>query len=180
MRKEIEVKARVADFDEIARRLSELGCVLSEPVTQHDTIFVDAHYGPFEEFQPGKNLLRIRKSKGKFLFTIKQPQSNEQDAIEYESEVLEPEEMKQAILLMGYHEACQVNKTRRKGNHNDWEICLDSVEGLGSFIEVEKIADDPDVQAVQAELFEFLTTLGVKPEDRVTQGYDTRVYLSKK
>ena len=176
MRKEIEVKAKVDDIGKVSQKLIELGCVLSDSVIQNDTIFVDDNYGEFDKFQPGKNLLRIRDANGKFFFTIKQPQSNEQDAIEYETEITNPKEMKEAILLMGYHEAIQVKKKRIKTKYNDWEICLDQVEGLPSSIEVEEIADDPDAGAVQDKLFNFLMSLGLKKEDRLTEGYDTMLY----
>ncbi|MDO8743454.1 MAG: class IV adenylate cyclase [Candidatus Azambacteria bacterium] len=180
MRKEIEVKAKVANLDTVAQKLLKLGCALSEPLTQNDTIFVDDKYGPFEKFQPDKNLLRIRESQGKFLFTLKQPKSNQLDCIERETEILNPQEMKEVLLLMGYHEAVQVHKVRIKTNYNNWEICLDKVEGLGSFIEVEKICEDVDAEKIQNELFAFLQTLDIKPEDRIYEGYDTLVYLSTK
>lgn len=180
MRKEIEVKAKVANLDTVAQKLLELGCILSEPLTQNDAIFVDGNYGSFDQFQPYKNLLRIRESNGKFLFTLKQPKSNQLDCIERETEILNPQEMKEALLLMGYHEVVQVHKVRTKTNYGDWEVCLDKVEGLGSFIEVEKICEDGDAEKVQNELFTFLQTLGIKPEDRIYEGYDTLVYLSTK
>jgi len=56
-------------------------------------------------------------------------------------------------------------------------ICLDEVEGLGSFIEVEKTSAE-DGEAIQEELFNFLESLGVKREDRVFKGYDTLKYDS--
>ncbi|MDO8676593.1 MAG: class IV adenylate cyclase [Candidatus Azambacteria bacterium] len=180
MRKEIEVKAKVADLDTITQKILELGCTLSESLIQNDTIFVDDNYGPFDKFQPDKNLLRIRESSGKFLFTIKQPKGNQLDCIERETEILNPQEMREALLLMGYHEAVQVHKVRIKTNYNNWEICLDKVEGLGSFIEVEKICEYTDAEKVQNELFAFLQTLGIALEDRIYEGYDTLVYLSKK
>ena len=77
MRKEIEVKAKLNNPEEAESKLKALGCVLSEPIIQHDTIFVDDNYGIFDEFQPNKNLLRIREAKGKFILTLKQPKSNE-------------------------------------------------------------------------------------------------------
>lgn len=180
MRKEIEVKARIQDLDIIKQKLVALGCVFTEPVTQHDTIFVDSNYGAFDEFQPDKNLLRIRESNGKYIFTIKQPKSNEQDALEHETEISDPKEMREAILLMGYHEEARVHKTRQKSRYQNWEICLDQVEGLGAFIEVEEITDQDAVEEIQNKLFEFVQTLGVLPEDRVTQGYDTMVYIKNK
>lgn len=180
MRKEIEVKARLQDPEIIINKLIGLGCTLSEPVTQHDAIFVDDNYGIFDEFQPDKNLLRIRESGGKYILTLKQPKSNEQDAIEHETPVGDSHEMRKILEYMGLHEAVQVHKTRQKSSYNDWEICLDDVEGIGSFIEVEKVAEDPDVEVVQKELFDFLKSLGVKDEDRVTHGYDTMVFRKNK
>ncbi len=181
MRKEIEVKAKLNNSEKVISNLKKLGCVLSEPVTQHDTIFVGDDYGAFDEFQADKNLLRVRETEGKFILTLKQPKSNEQDAIEHETEVKDAGEMREILQHMGLHEAVRVKKARMKTHYNEWEICLDEVDGLGLFIEVEKIADDPDVEAVKNELFDFLKGLGIKPEDRITNGYDTLIYrLNKK
>ncbi|MDP3762811.1 MAG: CYTH domain-containing protein, partial [bacterium] len=58
-----------------------------------------------------------------------------------------------------------------------YEICLDEVDRLGSFVEVETFSDDGDPEKIQEEIFKFLLSLGVKPEDRVREGYDTLVYL---
>lgn len=178
IQKEIEVKAKVKDLVVVKTKLEELGCTFSEPVIQDDTIFVN-FAGDFTKFVPGTNFLRIRKAKGKVLFTLKQPQKNELDCIEKEVEISDAGQFRGALELMGYHEAVQVYKTRTKTRFNDMEICLDDVKGLGSFVEVEKITDG-DGDAVQETLFNFLETVGVKREDRVINGYDTLVYLNGK
>lgn len=180
MRKEIEVKAKVNNLDEIAGKLTELGCVLSQPITQHDTVFVENDYGPFEQFQPKKNLLRIREAGNEFILTLKRPQSNQLDSIEHETKIYDPNETKEILALMGYHEIVKIHKTRRKTKYNEWKICLDQVDKLGSFIEVEKMADDADAKKIQNELFSFLQSLGIKQEDRVFDGYDTLIYLTTK
>lgn len=176
MRKEIEVKARVVNAALLMQKLEEKGVVLSEPIIQNDETFVDAHYGKYDEFQPGKNILRIRESKGKFLFTLKQPQMNEMDALERETEITAPIEFREALLLMGYAPAVQIHKSRRKGKYKDYEICMDEVAELGSFIEVEKVTDGGNAEEIQEGLFQFLEGLGVKREDRVLNGYDTLIY----
>ena len=179
MRKEIEVKARVADLGELTKKLEAMGVVLSEPIIQNDQTFIDESYGSYDKFQPGRNILRIRENNGKFIFTIKQSQSNELDSIERETEIAEPEEFREALLLMGYKPAVEIHKVRRKAKYKDYEICLDEVKGLGSFVEVEKITDEKNADEVQNKLFEFLESLGVKREDRVTNGYDTLIYLKQ-
>ncbi len=177
MRQEIEVKAKVGNLEAVAEKLRSLGCEISEPAIQDDTIFVN-YTSAYDEAVSGEgmNFLRIRKSKGKILFTIKQPQSNELDCLEREVEVNDAQEMEEAILLLGYHEAVQVYKIRRKANYNGYEICLDDIRGLGTFVEIEKIAENENAEMVQEELFNFLESLGVKREDRITNGYDTLVY----
>jgi predicted adenylyl cyclase CyaB len=136
MRQEIEVKARVSDMQAIEEKLRALGCTISEPVIQDDTVFVD-YSEAYDQMSPGKNFLRIRKSNDKTLFTVKQPQQGELDCFEHETEISDAEEMRQAILLMGYHEAIKIYKTRRKTNYGEYEICLDEVRDLGTFIELE-------------------------------------------
>lgn len=50
-------------------------------------------------------------------------------------------------------------------------VCLDSVENLGDFIEIEKLTDEDDGERVQEEL--VLVDLCVLREDRIFLGYDT-------
>ncbi len=180
MRQEIEVKAKVENLEVIAEKLRVLGCEISEPAIQDDTIFVN-YTTAYDEAVSGQgmNFLRLRKSNGKILFTIKQPQSNELDCLEREVEVSDAQEMKEAILLLGYHEAIQVYKTRRKTNYKEYEICLDDIRGLGTFVEVEKITENEQAEKVQEEIFSFLETLGVKKEDRIVVGYDTLMYQAQ-
>ncbi len=176
MRKEVEVKARVQSPAQLIKNLAAIGVVLSDPIEQHDTTFVDAQYGSYDQFHPGKNILRIRESGGKFLFTLKQPQKNELDAVERETEIGNPREFKEALLLMGYEQQVEVHKTRRTARSRGYEICIDAVHNLGSFIEVEKITDDEDAEHVQEELFRFLESIGVQRKDRELRGYDTLMY----
>ena len=175
MQKEIEVKAKVKDVLVLKSKIEKLGSVLSDPIIQDDTVFIN-FTGDFTKSAPGTNFLRIRKAKGKILFTLKQSQKNDLDCIEKEVEISDAVQFKEALELMGYHEAVQVHKTRMKTKYNGMEICLDEVQGLGSFIEVEKITEG-DGEVIQDELFQFLQTLGVQKEDRVMIGYDTLIYL---
>src|SRR4051812_35777207 len=140
MRKEIEVKARVGDLEVLKKAFEKKGVVFSEPLAQNDETFVDRNYGDYATFQPGKNLLRIRVQNGKFIFTLKQPQHvNELDAVEHETEIVDPKQLKEIILMLGYQPIVQIHKTRMRGKFGDFEICLDQVKELGTFVELEKI-----------------------------------------
>ncbi len=176
MEKEVEIKVKVESFSQLIEKLSNFGCKFTDAIRQEDRIFINFPDNEFAEFKAGVNFLRIRKSEGKILFTLKQSLVNELEGIEKEVEVSDEREMEEILKLIGYHEAIQVTKMRIKAKYKDYEICLDEVEGLGSFIELEKITDE-DSEKVQSEMMGFLKNLGVKEADRVLNGYDTLVWL---
>lgn len=174
MRKEIEVKAMVEDPIGLMRTLSAKGCDFSAPILQEDAVFVHAS-DPFPG-GPGINFLRIRKNAGRVIFTLKQSRSNGLDKIEHEVTVDDADELEKMIVMMGYRRVSFIKKERQKATYQDYEICIDKVDKLGSFVEMEKIAEDVDSGKVQDEMFAFLVGCGVRPEDRVLYGYDVLMH----
>ncbi len=172
MKKEIEVKAHLKNDDSVLEKIASLGCVLSEPVRQIDTVYTKI-VGTVEDYLKNDHFVRIReKSDGRFIFTVKKPLSKSVlTKAEHETEVKNAIELEQALFLMGYQIANKVIKLRRTTHHGDFEICIDDVEKLGHFIEVERMSEG-NVDSVRKELNEFLTSIGVPVEDEVHKGYD--------
>lgn len=179
MSREIEVKARVKDFDKVIKKLQDLGCEIPEAIIQDDKIFVAKNYGDFVKLHIGSNILRIRTvNNEKSFFTLKQSIKNELDCIEKQTEIAKPQEMYDALIMMGYENVVAVYKSRQKIKYQNYTICLDQVKDLGNFIEVERLFnDDSEAEGIQEEIFKFLQTLGIQKEDRETHGYDTLIYL---
>jgi adenylate cyclase class 2 len=183
MRKEIEVKANIQDADALIETLTGLGCVFSDPIRQEDRVFVHVN-DPFP-VKLGTNVLRIRKNGStslaaggeKVIFTFKRPLSNFLDKLEHEVTVSDAGEMEEIVKALDYHEVSFVKKIRRRTKYKDYEICVDMVDILGSFVEMEKIADDMDSEKIQDEMFSLLLSFGVKKEDRVMVGYDVLMDL---
>ena len=177
--KEIEVKAKLKNKDQVIKKLTELGCVFEDTITQDDVVYAK-NTGSLEIFRANDVFLRIRVKNGsKNIFTLKKRMKNDLDALEYETGIDSKEEMEQALFLMGYQKIVQVIKTRMITHYNGCEICIDEVEGLGSFIEMEKLSEDGDSEKIQDELFAFFMTLGIAEEDRATVGYDILILQSK-
>jgi adenylate cyclase class 2 len=175
MKLEIEVKAKIKDFEIVKNKLKKLGCVLSLPIIQDDYIYNKKGINLYKDH--GKSpILRIRKQDKKILFTLKKNRNNELDCIEKELEVSNENTLRDIFELLDYESNVEVHKKRIKTNYKDYEICLDEVDELGSYIEVEKMSEE-NGEKVQNELFDFLQTLGVLKEDRVFNGYDTLIYL---
>jgi len=189
--REIEVKAKVKNWDMLITKLDALGVKLSPPIHQHDTIYVDGDW-EFTQFVSDRNILRIRRQGDKSILTLKRPGKNELDCTECETEVSNPESTHKMLKLMGYRPFIEVKKERRKAkygglkpphslleNEEQIEICLDRVEDLGEYIEVEKLTKDNNVEKIQQELFSFLETLGISKSDQETHGYDTLMRLKQ-
>ncbi|TAK96314.1 class IV adenylate cyclase [Patescibacteria group bacterium] len=173
--REIEVKARVDNFEPIIKKLESLGCSLSQPIIQDDQVFLQAGIG-FGDLTAGINVLRIRRQEQKNIFTLKIRGTRELDSVERETEISDPDKLEEILKYLGYREVMRLRKSRRKCQHGELEICLDEVEGLGKFIEAEKMVEDGDGGEIQNELFNFLVTLGAEKDSRVSSGYDILMY----
>lgn len=173
--KEIEVKAHLRNKEQVLEKLTSLGCVLGEQVRQIDTVYTKI-IGNLEEYLTNDHFVRIReKSDGRFIFTVKKPLSKVVlTKAEHETEIKDAKEFEQALFLMGYQLSNKVIKVRQTTKYKGFEICIDEVEKLGLFIEVEKMSDG-DVDVARKELNEFLVSLGVPSQDEVHKGYDIMV-----
>ena len=168
---EIEIKAVLENKSQVIQKLSSFGCSLSDPIRQEDVVYVE-HPGTLDVFLSNKVFLRIRVNNGsEIIFTAKQ-RTGALVAIEHEVKVDSKEEVEGILALMGYQKALEIKKVRLKTEYQGCEICIDEVEGLGSFIEMEKMSKDGDPQQIQEELFKFFESLGIDRADRVTKGYD--------
>ena len=134
------------------------------------------------EFGDGKlgvSFLRLRTVAGRHYFTLKQPAQNDQACREYETEVADREAMHHAALHMGYRPTVRIIKTRRTASLGGCSLCIDEVEGVGRFVEAERMApDDADAQAIQAELATLIESLGAGAT-RTTETYDSLVHVAE-
>ncbi len=180
--REIEIKLKAKSFGELEQKLKERGCVLSEPISQHDVIYsLKGSTNEFEETKEGDIIIRIRHMKDKAELTLKKQCKFGLDSLEYETEVSNPKSTHEMLELLNWSPMVEVKKLRRKGKLGEYEICLDQVEKLGTFIELEKMtSDDANPEEVREELFKELESLGLSRQDEETRGYDTQIYqLSK-
>ena len=172
--REIEVKARVRDREQLLHAARTLGIMFGDAVTQHDTTYECE----LAHDDPEWNIFRLRQQGGKTILTMKHKASNRRrDNYEYETIVESGDEIAKMLVRLHYNEGVTIQKRRRIAHHHGVEICLDEIDELGMFIEVEKLADETaDVDAVQSELWQLLVGLGMHPEDRVFKGYDTLMH----
>lgn len=173
--REIEIKARVGDKAALIDALKRQNITLGEPVTQRDQVF-----GPTGETGGGVNTLpwlRLRTETKNDVttqyFTLKKAVTNQMDSIEHETVVADGAELLAMMPHLGFVPYSDLTKTRAKTRLGDVEICVDRIEELGDFIEVEKLTgEDADYDEVAEELWALLESFGVARADHVTDGYD--------
>jgi len=172
--REIEVKAKVENKEDLLKRAKNLDILFSDTKSQEDKTYETDI--PYED--PDWNIFRIRKQGDKTILTMKYKASTRsRDNHERETVIEDPEEMAGILERLGYKFGVRIHKHRQTAKYKDLEICLDELDDLGTFIEVEKLAsDDVDVDKIQDELWKILLQLGINPEDRVHKGYDTLMH----
>lgn len=175
MNLEIETKARISDKGGVVAQLISRGCTLSQPVVQDDTVYV-RELGTLEKFLNNDSFARIRiQNDGVVLLTVKKPKDKSPDVlVKHEAEVVvsSATEAERMLLLLGYHKSVHVHKIRRTGECEGFHVCIDSIEGLGDFIELEQMAQESEAEAIQTRMRSFLSSLRIPSHDEVTKGYD--------
>lgn len=179
--REIEIKATISSVQSIIDILQAKGISVTDPVTQHDRVYGEVGInGGDDNTSPWLRIRSETKNETtKHIFTLKRSVTNQMDSIEHETDVADAGELENIITQLAFVPYSDLVKTRQKAMMGDIEICLDTVEDLGTFIEAEKLtADDADYDSVLRELWAVFESLGIRHEDEVVDGYD--VLMNKK
>jgi len=141
--KEVEVKYKISNRQKVMDALKKSGVVLGAVNRQEDISYAPKGYD-YSRTGQGIPFLRIRRQNGRAILTLKKPMSNHLDKLELETNISDPVQMEGIINELGYEQDQRITKDRIKGEHAGYEICLDSVEALGDFIEVESMIEDDE------------------------------------
>ncbi|HUY93520.1 MAG TPA: class IV adenylate cyclase [Pirellulales bacterium] len=172
MQFEVERKYRVTELRALLARLSELGGQPGEPELQTDRYY--AH--PARDFAVTDEALRLRRAGAANRVTYKGPKVNAESKTRRELELdLPPGDDVLAdfgclLEALGFRPVATVEKRRRK-THLDWqgqlvEVSLDEVERVGSFVELELIADDKSLPRAEAALAALAAALTLGESER--------------
>lgn len=172
--REIEVKYRLSDVAALTAALDARGLTLSAPVHQDDQAYAPEGWS-YGMSKQGVPFARLRTQGDRHLFTLKRPIDNEQVCLEFETEVADRVQMHEAVVNMGFYPTVRIVKSRRMAHADDLALCLDDVEHIGAFLEIERVVlPGQSGEAVQAELDAFARSLDVELM-RTSDTYDSLV-----
>lgn len=163
--KEIELKAQYDSLKrlELEQHLKEQGFQEVRSFTQQDEYFNH----PERDFQKTDEALRIRREQrndGTSHCCITYKGANDsligQSRRELETRVEDEHKMRQILLALGFRSAAEVKKRRKEYKKEDLTVCLDELDGLGHYIELEVVLPETESKsATENRLRKFLSEL---------------------
>ncbi len=183
---EVEIKLPVADFPKTKRDLEQLGFVRGKWVTESDLYFNSV----WHDLKKGDEALRIRTCEDlisgnpRTVITYKGPKLDtvSMTRTELETEVMDASICEKILRALGFTMCYPVIKKRhyfsriinQSGQPEPWEItaCLDQVEGLGDFLELEILVSKEEHREMALSIMEqVLADLGYAMEDTTRISY---------
>jgi adenylate cyclase class 2 len=151
---EVEVKARCGP--EVVDKILALGATL-KGTEHHQNIYFNS---PIRDFRETDEALRIRIKEQGACLTYKGPKLDSQTKSRLELTVVvdDPLNIEKILAELGFQPSGKVRKQRTKYTLGEITFALDEVEGLGSFLEIEALAED-DWTAKQDWVLEILHQL---------------------
>lgn len=168
---EVELKVP-ADHDRVRARLEALGATDRGEVTQTDTYYE----APHRDFATSDEALRVRREEpkdgaGRTHLTYKGPlvESASKTRSEAETVVDDGDALRGILEGIGFDPAATVTKRRRRFGLRGYTVTLDSVAGLGDFVEVEQRAET--VAEARDGAIDLVEDLGLDSDEQVRTSY---------
>jgi adenylate cyclase, class 2 len=172
MKYEVEEKFPVAGFDVVESKLSATGAVVSAPQEEVDTYY--AH--PARDFGKTDEALRIRRVGSSAWITYKGPKVDTTTKTRREIELplsAAPElvdDWPSLLEALGFMPVAEVRKIRRKATvpwqDRKIQATLDDVNDVGTFVELELVVNQSDLQAAKDCIASLAEALGLHQSER--------------
>ena len=171
---EVEVKAGVNDFEEVRKKLTQIGAVKIK--TEHQS---DVYYNaPHKDFGETDEALRIRQipenGNTRIILTYKGAKLDNVSKTrkEIEVDVSDAENMGLILENLNFRRAASVQKNREIYHIKEFIITLDTVQNVGTYVEIETEAnEDDDTREPIQKIFDLYKHLGIE------EGFERRSYL---
>lgn len=169
---EIEQKFVCSDFAAIEKQLTEWQARRGEEHTETDHYF----NAPDRDFARTDEAFRLRRIDSANFLTYKGPKQPGDIKVRTELEIAlrdgdeAAEQFMQLLVHLGYRPVAVVRKHRRYYHLSRGDfaliVCLDEVEQLGRFVEVEIVAPEAQAESARTVLAETAAALGLTRLER--------------
>lgn len=181
---EIEIQVNIENPKPLMEFLKANGNFQAEK-HQIDEYFSPAHRD-FLATRPVAEWLRLRDANGKYSITYKNWHFDENGKShycdEFETEIKSIEQGRKILSALNFKSIVAVDKLRKIWTYKNYEIAIDSVKGLGDFIEIEYIGKDEEInpKKITEEMIDFLKKVGCGKITKNYVGYPFLLLFPKK
>ena len=162
---EVEIRARIKNRDELQKKLKEIGAIFDKTEKQVDRIFGHSMFLSSDNMIiEGGLSARIREIGDKKTLEFKEI-FRQKGGIEIEADLSAVEIGLKFLEKLKFKEAFVVSKLREIYLYNNFTICIDNVDQLGNFIEIEKmVKSEEDESQARIECLKLLNNLSPNVE----------------
>ncbi len=172
---EVEVKISTGNNKAVEDRLFAMGFIEKSLICEEDVYFKSE----FHDFHALDEALRVRTIEDCYsgevssCITFKGAKLDKlsMSRPEFETALGEAPIMIHILESIGFKQVPTVKKLRKILKKDDIEACLDSVEGLGDFLELEIMAEEKDKEAALKRLECIMDDLGFTFKDSIRNSY---------
>ena len=169
---EIEIRAQIKNLDNIEQNIIKLGTKLIKEKKQ-----TDKYFGEINLYRKiGYSFLMRVRDEGDKKFLAYKGAKLKKDGIweEYEFEIDNTKKVTEMLKDMGLEEIITVKKCRKVYALDGLTLCLDTIEGLGNFIEIECL-DSKNFN--KRKIKDLMQKLGIKKAQILDKGYVTMLLV---
>jgi len=174
---EVEVKYRAPDPAGVLAKLLALGAERASEADEADHYF----NGPDRDYKQTDEAFRIRRTAADTRLTYKGPKREAATKTRREVEVRVGDGREETaaglaelLVCLGFRPVAVVRKRRVVyhldrpvgGRPRTIDVCLDEVERVGSFVEVELVAAEAEFEAAKAAVLGLAADLGLTEQER--------------
>jgi len=159
---EIELKVRISSLEPVRQQLIRLNAQFCGRIHEHDVYY----NAPHRDFGITDEAIRVRYSDDHAVVTYKGAKiktSGLKAREELTTAVESGEIFEQVLDRLGFGKTAEVNKWRENYKLGTMAVSLDSVDELGTFAEIEIMAEDDDSDA-SAKIQKISKELGIQGE----------------
>lgn len=172
---EIEIKVKVENIEKLQQFLREHATFHGEK-RQIDEYFTP-ETGDFMSVRPVNEWLRLRNAEGKYTINYKLWHRDHTGKSEYcdeiETSIGEISQVQKILAALHFRSLVVVDKVRSVWNYQNFEIGIDTVQNLGTFIEIEYIGTDKDLspKVITDQMIAFLRNAECGKISQTDTGY---------
>jgi adenylate cyclase, class 2 len=169
---EVELKFPIDDADEVTLQLLARGARPAGVARQNDLYFQH----PSRDFRQTHEALRLRRTDDGLRITYKGPVIDSRTKMRRELELPvgreagDFDQFQELLTLLGFEPVRGVDKTRATYDltfeGRQLELAVDAVDDLGTFLEIESLADERDRDAARDVILRLAESLGLKNPER--------------